>query len=304
MSVKTSSKKALFGLMAATYLLGGVGAITPSYLNAATINQQAMTGKSVKIKDTVLTFGEIKQDAKGLYAEITLDRVSGIPQDIKQISILNEQGKVQLNGKNYGVYISVRDNTLKRVSDTQLQGKVNLIMRSDQEKNIKTITPQMLKGKTISISINEILYYANAASTGVEFEKLLKSVPKVQGVSLKATGFEFLQGEADCKLKNVLPAKGLNVPICDGSQSTIDNIGFVDGALQIRMKDPANEFIELHAVDQAGKKIKEIAAGEDSNFIYQYQIKDAATLVKCKFTVSGNKLVASDKEQKAFQYLA
>ena len=68
MSLKKSSKKALFGLMAATCLFGG-GAATPTYLNAATIDQQAMTGKSVKIKDAVLTFGEIKQDAKGLYAE-------------------------------------------------------------------------------------------------------------------------------------------------------------------------------------------------------------------------------------------
>lgn len=301
--LKISCKKILAIFVAATFLSGT--AVT-NYLNATTISNTNNVGRSVTIQGTTLSFGDIKKEGQGLFVDVTVDRPMGIPDALVDADIRMQDGKVEMKGNIYEVSFYIGGaNKLKKVSNIQMKGKMKLTVYSNVPGvSANTITPEMLKEKNICMPIKEIVYFGKASTIGSAFNQVVKNISKVQGISLKEAGMELLSGDSDNKLKNVLPEKGLNIPICDGSRSVLDNIGFVDGKLQLRTKDPDMlEHIQISLVDQAGKPVKRIYGGQDGNGIYQFKIKDAAALAKCKFKIEcGNKVIASDTEAKTFTY--
>ena len=303
-NLKTNYKKILFSLLAAAC---SMNVVIPNYLNATTINTTAGASNVLKMGSSTITFGQIAKDQSGFYVTATLDRQAGIPDNITSIS-LNVSGKnapIEINGKNYSVCFSAMFSPIKKVSNTQAQIKLHCSFAGTNGLPTKSITPEMLKGKQVSLPLGELIYYNQATTISKDFSTLLSKVSNVQGISLKQAGFSFLSGESSFKaLPLVLPSKNLNIPICDGSHSTIDNIGFVNGKLQIRTKVQMDEFLELKLLDSNGKNLGISSGGVDGEMIFIYNIKDLAALAKCTPKVSGSKVSIFDQgeENLAFTF--
>ena len=298
--IRANCKKVLLSLIVGA---GTIGAMTPvTYLNAATAAQAATTGQqSVKIKDTTVTINSIVDDAEYnmAVANITLDRANGIAKGANLVAIKGK-GTVKIDGKDYNINLDSMEN-LVRVSDKQVQVKVPLTVTTgtkDSEKYVRDFKASQLKGKAITFTIDSVEYRQEKTTMSDQLKKFLTNVPKVQGVTAKEAGApSFVKSK-------VLPNKGLNIPLAQGDQSiTVDNMGFVDGKLQVIFARTEGAIGRIDIIDSKGNNVIGSSFDIGKNDIEVYDsIKDAAALKKCKVEVVVYAPVANDKETQTFTY--
>lgn len=295
--LKANCKRILFTALVATFSLG---AVAPINLKAEAISTNASAGMgSVKIKDTTITFNSVTEAAKGSIGFVinaTLEKESGIPEEANSIYVIGK-GKVTINGKQYEMQIS-GPGKFTKTSNTTAQIRLSAVPTSGKQPNVqvaKNVTPDVIKGNQVEITIKQVAYKKNIDAISEEFKELLKNVPVVKGVSIEQAGF----GECKrwLKVKNTLPEKGLNIPIADGIGSVVDNIGFTDGKLQIRTKEKAGDLISLDYRDSNGKlQIDNDKEHVGENYIHVFNIKDAAALSKITLEICMMKGIACDQE--------
>lgn len=298
--LKANYKKAVVSLLIAIFSLNGIAPINP--LRAETISNLPVSNEagSVKIKDTTLTFNGFADAPKGsigFIANITLERESGIPANTNSI-FLGGGGTVTINNVPYEITFG-GSHKFDKVSNTKAEMQVSVTATAGQgnkKQLAKNITPEILKGKSMSLKMSGISYYSKNTTVSEQLKEQLKKVSMVQGTSLDKAGLAMLKGSIKEKL--VLPAKGLNIPIAEGSQSVVDNIGFVNGKLQIRTKDMNEEISEVHLIDSNGKAVSDKGGGVNDIFNYIFDIKDTAALEKYTVKVTIDKEIASDRESK------
>ena len=279
--IRANCKKVLLSLIVGA---GTIGAMTPvTYLNAATAAQAATTGQqSVKIKDITVTINSIVDDA-----EYNLVAIKG-------------KGTVKIDGKDYNINLDSMEN-LVRVSDKQVQVKVPLTVTTgtkDSEKYVRDFKASQLKGKAITFTIDSVEYRQEKTTMSDQLKKFLTNVPKVQGVTAKEAGApSFVKSK-------VLPNKGLNIPLAQGDKSiTVDNMGFVDGKLQVIFARTEGAIGRIDIIDSKGNNVIGSSFDIGKNDIEVYDsIKDAAALKKCKVEVVVYAPVANDKETQTFTY--
>ena len=293
-SFKTKYGKVMFSILVAGI---SMQVVMPNHLFAATLNLESNVGveRSVKINDTNVRFDKIESTAKGeLILNATLERSNGIPEGTSRIDVDCEVQDIEINGKKYMIHIGLA-HKYNKLSDTQVKLQMPIYIYSEAGGRAKNISLEQLNAAHLKLSISEVKYYSKVNEISQSFKEQLKSVPQVKGVSLKEGGFALFKGEKGFE-GNILPEKGLNIPIAEGSSSTIDNIGFINGKLQIRRKDKDIEAIEISIINSAGKTIGRCGGGDGDSFIWIYDLKDAAALAQCTLKVKGSKLLVSDKE--------
>lgn len=286
------------GKLMLSLLVAGISmqAIMPTSLLATTLNVESNLGvkQSVKVNESNIKFEGIESTAQGEFIlNATLERSSGIPKGTSRIDVNCEAQDIEIGGKKYMIYIFV--NKYNKLSDTEVKLQMPIYIYAEAGGKVKNISLEQLNAAHLKLSVSAVRYYAKANEISQSFKEQLKKVTQVKGVSLKEGGFELLKGEKGFE-GNILPEKGLNIPIAEGSSSTIDNIGFINGKLQIRTKEKDGEGFEISAVNSNGKSVGRCGGGDDKAFISIYDLKDAAALAQCTFKVDGDKLLVSDKE--------
>ena len=292
-SFKTKYGKVMFSLLVAGI---SMQAVMPNRLFAATLNVESNLGveQSVKVNDTHIRFEGIESTAQGEFVlNATLERSNGIPEGTSRISVYCKAEDIQINGKKYMIYIFV--DKYSKLSNTEVKLQMPIYIYGEAGGKVKNISLEQLNEAHLKLSVSAVKYYGEANEISQAFKEQLKKVTPVKGVSLKEGGFALLKGEKGFE-GNILPEKGLNIPIVEGSSSTIDNIGFINGKLQIRTKEKDSEAFEISVVNSNGKEIGRCGGGDDKAFIWIYDLKDAAALTQCTFKVEGDKLLVSDKE--------
>ena len=292
-------KKVIFSLLAATCSLS---IVAPTYLNATTINATTnANASSIKIKDTTLTFNSASAAPKGHIGFIinaTLQRDSGIPATADAIFVHGE-GKVTIDGKQYTIGIS-GPGKFQRISDTTAQVQLSAVPTIGKQPNTqiaKNVTPELIKGKNITITMTRVTYEKQNSTLTTQFMDQFKKAANVQGVSFEQAGLGELKGHLG-GVKKTLPAGGLNIPIVEGGQSVLDNIGFVDGKLQIRVKESTNHSTFFALYNAAKKYMVDNGDHVDNIYVHIYDIKDAATLAKCSIEADSSCTLATDTESK------
>ena len=293
-SLKVNCKKVLFSVLAATL---SFGSITPA--NNIKAEAISTTTKSVKVKDTTLTVNAIKVDpaTQKIVADVTFERQGGIPEDVQWISV-EANATIKIDGKDYTLGFGGTDKLI-RTSDTTVNGMVSIMPTIGQGKNTqvaKGLTGKKLSGKNIHLKVSRITYYKMFSDTTNEFKALINNVQSVKGVSVEKGGFSFLKGTVK---SNILPEKGLNIPILenDSDHETVDNIGFVDGKLQIRIN---GYLCNIDFVDAAGKKAETAGGGTDGKkYLQIYDIKDKKALSKYTVKVTKDEKLMEDVQSPA-----
>ena len=296
-------KRMMVTLLVAT---SAVGTISPmNQLYAATDSISINQGEnSVKVKDTTLTFNGFKQGEHGVInTEVVLERASGIPENVNEIWIVGE-GIVTINGTKYSLDLSF-SKKVERISDTRLKADIKTRVSKKEGKTIKQVTEataEKLKGQKIEFTIEEVGYYVEKSTIDPQFLEALKNVTNVQGVEPKNAGFAELEGDPNHKSifdgMKVLPPKGLNIPIIQGENNVIDNIGFVNGQLQLRTVEKG-ECCNIQFIDSKGQKVPLSACGGVGDTGCSiFDIKDAETLQTLTPKVSMQKRIITDEETK------
>ena len=293
-SFKTKYGKVMFSLLVAGI---SMQAVMPIRLLATTLNLESNLGveQSVKVNDTHIRFEGIESTAQGEFVlNATLERSNGIPKETSRIDVDCMVQDIEINGKKYMIYIGFVDKYSK-LSDTQVKLQMPIYIYGEDGGKIKNISLEQLNAAHLKLSVSAVKYYGEANEISQAFKEQLKKVTPVKGVSLKEGGFALLKGEKGFE-GNILPEKGLNIPIVEGSSSTIDNMGFINGKLQIRTKWKDGETFEISAINSNEKAIGRCGGGDSDAYIRIYDLKDAAALAQCTFKVEGDKLLVSDKE--------
>ena len=263
----------------ALYLLlgaGSLGVITPitSPLHAAVVSEKAATNEKVTIGDTTITFGKLKnmQDMGEVAIEIVVERKGGFPNNYE---VIYPQGKgsVTIDGKPFK--FSLTGSEMEKVSDTKAKGRFILLL-DDWERGVeKTFNYNKLKGKKIDIEINDIAYEGAVTPISEKFVELLKDVPVVTDVIKSQRNPEAA----------FLPVKDLNVPIVDiENRILVDNIGFVNGMLQVTMKEEENKEWSLISFKNktTGKPLEwtPMTSSDDGRLVARFKIKDMEELTQ------------------------
>lgn len=262
----------------ALYLLVGAGAlgtITPitSPLHAAVVSEKAAINEKVTIGDTTITFGKLKnmQDTREIAIEVVVERKGGFP---KNAEVVYPQGKgtVTIDGKLFK--FSLTGSEMEKLSDTKAKGRFILLLDNWKQGVEKTFNYNKLKGKKIDIEINDIVYKGAVAQISEEFVELLKNVPVVTDV---------IKSERNKEIEGFLPVKDLNVPIVDiENKSLVDNIGFVNGTLQVTMKRDKECCLIGFKNKTTGKELEwtPMTSSDDGRIVAIFKIKDMAELTK------------------------
>lgn len=264
----------------ALYLLvgaGSLGVITPitSPLHAAVVSEKTATNEKVTIGDTTITFGKLKnmQDMGEVAVEIVVERKGGFPKN-SEVVYPQGKGSVTIDGKLFK--FSLTGSEMEKVSDTKAKGRFILLL-DDWERGVeKTFNYNKLKGKKIDIEINDIVYEGAVTPISEKFVELLKDVPVVTDV---------IKPKYNPEIEGFLPVKDLNVPIVDiENRSLVDNIGFVNGTLQVTMKrEEGKEWCLIGFKNKTtGKELEwtPMTGSDDGRIVATFKIKDMAELTK------------------------
>ena len=295
-------KKVMFSIVMGTSVLGATIPSANLYAatTAATKTKQMGT---VSIKDVTLTAHDITpaKNEGEFKISMTMEKTSGIPKNVAYM-LINASTDLEIGGKKKVEFILDQAEITKKVSDTQVELSVYAFaMVRDKDNNIlqQQITLDQLKGKTIDFKLDSITYYAEYTEPTPEFKEQFKKVSKLEGVTAAQTNIgldqEDIQYIGGAKL---LPHGGLNIPAISGNTVLLDNIGFVDGKLVVRIEHAKGEFFQFGLVDEAGKFAKTAGYfGTEIGGIYRYEIGDLETLAQYTPTLKLDKEVAKDEEK-------
>lgn len=279
----------------ALYLLvgaGSLGGITPitSPLHAAVVSEKAAANEKVTIGDTTITFGKLKnmQDMGEVAIEVVVERKGGFP---KNAEVIYPQGKgsVTIDGKLFK--FSLTGSEMEKLSDTKAKGRFILLLEDWEQGVEKTFNYNKLKGKKIDIEINDIDYEGAVTPISEEFVELLKDVPVVTDV---------IKPKYNTEIGGFLPVKNLNVPIVDiDNISLVDNIGFVNGMLQVTMKMEKDKDWCLIGFKNktTGKELEwtPMTGSDDGRIVATFKIKDMAQLANYTPICKNLSIVATEK---------
>lgn len=295
-------KKVVFSLFAVTCCVGTM--ISTTSLYAATKNETVSTN-TVTIGDTTLTFNGVKEAPKGsigFLVDVTIDKASGLPKEANYIS-LKGSGQVKINDTVYNLSLG-SSKSFERISETQAHAEIFVVTTKGSKANTeaqKDMKLDLLKGKNINFNISKITYVALLHDVNPDFNELLKNVPCVQATPIEKSDLKMLKGEIK-GMTNVLPSKGLNIPMAPNSSSIVDNIGFHDGILEIRVVENFDDnkyFTEINLVNSKGKAAESAGScGLNEIMVYRFKIKDAATLAQYEVKATTYKSLGEDKETK------
>lgn len=313
MSKNIRNQATKLAVLFATSIALSSGVMGPlTYLKATTVNAATSVNNApVTIGETTLTFNGIKlgeSDDFGttLLIDATFERAKGIPAETTDMW-MHGKGKVTINSKQYNLDLSSVKN-IERISDTKVKAQIAAVPsygNGADSKLTKDITPEVLKGQKIDFTIDYIDFSTTYNKMTKELSDLLKNIQVVQGVAPNEGNVSSLGNmtEAERKadkvpdIRRVLPKKGLGVQLVEGSNETIDNIGFVDGRLQIRTN--GRGYVSFK--DANGKPIQYVGFGLDTNGSLDiYEIKDLAALSKCSIQASVTKHLVTEDEEKSF----
>ena len=267
-----SCKKVALYLLVGTGSLGMVTSVT-SPLHAAVVSEKIAANEKVTIGDTTITFGNLKKlaDIGEVAVEIVVERKGGFP---KNAEVVYPQGKgsVTIDGKLFK--FSLSGSEMEKVSETKAKGRFVLLLEDWEQGVEKTFNYNKLKGKKIDIEINDIVYEGAVTPISKEFVELLKNVPVVTDV---------IKPKRNKEIEGFLPVKDLNVPIVDiENRALVDNIGFVNGRLQVTMKrEEDKEWCSIGFKNKTtGKELEwtPMTGSDDGRIVATFKIKDMAEL--------------------------
>lgn len=267
-----SCKKVALYLLVGTGSLGMVTSVT-SPLHAAVVSEKVAANEKITIGDTTVTFGKLKNlaDIGEVAVEVVVERKGGFP---KNAEVVYPQGKgaVTIDGKQFK--FSLGGSEMEKVSDTKAKGRFVLFLEDWEQGIEKTFNYTKLKGKKIDIEINDIVYEGAVTPISEKFVELLKDVPVVTDV---------IKSERNKKVMTFLPVKDLNVPIVDiENRLLVDNIGFVNGMLQVTMKEEEGKEWSLISFKNktTGKELEwtPMTSSDDGRLVARFKIKDMAEL--------------------------
>lgn len=295
-------KKFVFGLVITICCLE---VMVPTTFLLAAVSEKSVKNNTVSIKDTALTFNQLKEAPKGsvgVYLDVTLDKADGIPRDTNYIDIKGS-GKVNINGKEYTLALD-SSRSFEIISDTQAHALIYAKVITESQGYMvpcKDVEVKLFKGKNMEFRIWELTYEQLINEVNPDFLQALKNASNVQPISLENSDLKIFQGQIK-GMTNTLPSKGLNIPITPGGTSRVDNIGFHDGILEIRVieaKGKNKAVTGMKLVDSQGKSATSAGGCNVDNIrIYRYAIKDATELAKYEVKATTYKQLAIDKETK------
>lgn len=298
--------KAIIG----TLMVQGSYLSITSPLQAATTstNTYATDGiAQAKAKDTIVTITSIsKGNGKGKYKlGYTLEREGGIPSNTTDTSIVGNID-FSIQGKKYQLILWGDDSEIVKVSDTKAQGEVTAECSLDGGKTLVDFQLSQMNEKAITLTIKQVSYihitnlYTYDLVNYLKNEEKAKSVPFAKGnlvidydkVIAGASTAEIKEGlkelkniELKTRPKNVLPAKGLDLQILSEDLGfKIDNIGFVDGKLHMRVTgfNKKNNW-NFSITNASGIDTQEYLELDKTHNVYYcvYKIKNVEELAKC-----------------------
>ena len=230
-----------------------------------------------------------------------MEKTSGIPKNTTYM-LINARTDVEIDGKKVEFFLDQADITQK-VSDTQVELSVYafaIVRNADGSISEEQITLDQLKGKTIDFKLDNITYYTEYTETTPEFKEQFKKVSKQEGVTAAQTNIGFDQEDIQYIGGKLLPHGGLNIPAMSGTTVFLDNIGFVDGKLVVRIEHAKGEFCQFDLVDEAGESAETSGYfGTEIGGVFRYEIGDLETLAKYTPTLQLDKEVAKDEEKGA-----
>lgn len=305
--LKENYKKLVYSVLAAACVGGTV--LSVNHLSATTVSHNTTSvmneaRNSIKVKDTVITFeGFTNTPDQFLELNVKINRASGIPEKATQVS-LDAEAIVTINGKQYDLTIGSGD--LSKISNTEAKARLSVMVstgKGDSWGTIDNFSATQLKDKTIDLKIKEVKYETVIKEVSEEFKEQLKKVSAVNGVDPAEAGVSFMKGAG-----KMIASKGLNIPVLKGDSTiTLDNIGFLNNKLQLRINEPNGSFCFLIITDSVGnyKVGSSYSLDESKGSIIIYdQITSQAILDNCKVKVEAAVAVASDQETKSMTYLA
>lgn len=295
-------KKAVVGIVIGASSLTTI--IPGGYLFAATTNVMEQKASSVKIKDVTLTAKDIVPgEYKGSFIiNMVMDKASGFPAHMEDM-LITGKANVEIGGKKIELRLD-HTTVTKKISNTQAEVAVYVFAFEIAENGgilCEAVKLDQLKGKELIFKIESITYNADYTTLTPEFLEQFKKVSTVSGIELGKANLELDQDELnhmDPNLK-VIPHGGLAIPAVEGTSVILDNIGFVNGVLNIRIEHGKGEECCRFKLEDSKEKMvpSSFRYGGMSAAVYGYRISDVTTLANYVPKITLAKEIAKDEEK-------
>ncbi len=292
-------KKAVVGIVIGTSSLTTI--IPGGYLFAATTNVMAQEASNVKIKDVTLTAKDIVPDKyEGSFIiNMVMDKASGFPAHMEYM-LITGKANVEIGGKKVELRLD-KATVTKKISNTQAEVAVYVFAIVEKGGICEDIKLDQLKGKELNFKIESITYYADYTTLTPEFLEQFKKVSTVSGIEPGKANLVLDQDELnymDPNLK-VIPHGGLAIPAVEGTSVVLDNIGFVNGVLNIRIEHGKGEECCRFELEDSKEKMTPVSFGYygTSAAVYGYKISDVTTLANYVPKITLTKEIAKDEEK-------
>ncbi len=305
---------------------------------ATETNQIAKENQEITIKGTTLKLTGITDTSESDYKAITFDlsRDEGIPQEANKVRIYGT-GKFTLGGKQYVLLLQSGEGNIKKLSEAKATSTYSYIACREADGKVPAhLKASQMKGITIDFTIDKVVYINYCDQLGSQLREYLKTLSTAEGVPFKKANLYVPQDKSNAisakireeekknRPKNVLPEKGLKLSLREATnivpsinpkeqnmieankKQMVDNIGFVDGKLHMRIKvskDSGLPWISL--IDSSGKEIMyKYYLSDPKNYIvyYVFDIKDLNALSQYKMSLNDSVSVLEDKETKSISW--
>ena len=294
-------KKLMFSIVMGASALGTTIPSVNLYAATTAAATKAEQIGIVNIKDVTLTAHNVTAgEYEGSFKiGMTMEKTSGIPKNVDHM-LIDASTDVELDGKKVNFILDKAEIT-KKISDTQAELSVYAFaMTKNKDGSIsdEKITLDQLKGKSIDFKLDNITYFANYTELTPEFKNQFKKVPKLEGVTAAQTNIGLDQEDINFINGKLLPHGGLNIPAINDTTVFLDNIGFVDGKLVVRLEHTKGCFSDFSLVDEAGKPAPPAGYfGTEIGGVFRYEIGDLETLAKYTPKLKVVKEIAKDEEK-------
>lgn len=295
-------KKVMLGIVIGASSLTTI--IPGGYVFAATTNIMEQKAASVKIKDVTLTAKDIvpgEYDGSFII-NMDMEKASGFPAQMKDM-LTTGKANVEIGGKKIELMLA-HTTVTKKISNTQAEVAVYVFAMKPKGGICEDIKLDQLKGKEINFNIESITYFTEYTTLTPEFLEQFKKVSEVKGVTVAKADIGVDQEDLpyiDENLK-VLPHGGLAIPAIEGTTVVLDNIGFVDGKLNVRLEmGKEDECCHFYMIDNQEKNSRFGAVlfgycGQKAS-AYCYNIPDMTALANYTPTIDLTREIAKDEEK-------